>query len=145
MFGKIKISVVLVFLLSVGAFTATPVETHGALRVQNGKIVGKSGSVVQLTGMSFFWSNWQDKYWNPSVVEWLATDWNSTVVRAAMGVENENGYLDNAGTNEWLVERVVEAAIEQGIYVIIDWHDHNANNHTTQARTFFRYMAQKIR
>jgi aryl-phospho-beta-D-glucosidase BglC (GH1 family) len=38
---------------------------------------------------------------------------------------------------------VVDRAIERGIYVIIDWHDHHANEHQAAAIEFFTRMAAK--
>jgi endoglucanase len=35
--------------------------------------------------MSFFWSQWMEKFYNPQVVDWLVDDWKVSVVRAAMG------------------------------------------------------------
>merc|ERR1712176_1258672 len=99
------------------------------------------GEPVQLRGMSFFWSQWMSKYWNVDTVHWLKDDWNVTLVRAAMGVEPD-GYLDHSAREKARVEVVVDAAIEAGIYVIIDWHDHNAEQHTSQADDFFAEMAQ---
>jgi len=40
------------------------------------------------------------------------------------------------------VESIVDAAITAGIYVVIDWHDHNADDHLVQARAFFDEMAE---
>jgi endoglucanase len=94
-----------------------------------------------LRGMSFFWSQWIGKYYNYDCVKWLRDDWRCTVVRAAMAVES-GGYLTNPEIEKQKVIDVIEAAIDLGIYVIIDWHDHNAQNHRAEAVDFFAEMAQ---
>lgn len=116
-----------------------PVAQHGALHVSGGKIVGSNGPVA-LRGMSFFWSQWSDAFWNASAVSLLANDWHASVVRAAMGVDS-GGYIGNEARETARVRTVVDAAIAQGIYVVIDWHDHDANLHVESAKAFFREMA----
>ena len=71
----------------------------------------------------------------PEVVEWLKNDWN-TYVRAAMGVDEPGGYLSNISSNKNRVKITVESAIDQGIYVIIDWHSHHAENFPEEAILF---------
>jgi len=110
--------------------------------VQGNKIVDEQGVAVQFKGMSFFWSQWQGQFWNAGAVGFLAEDWKCTLVRAAMGVES-GGYLDNPGAETAKMIAVVDAAIAKGIYVIIDWHDHHAENHVWQAKAFFAEMAQR--
>ena len=41
-----------------------------------------------------------------------------------------------------VARRVIQAAIDQGIYVIIDWHTHNI--HLDEAKEFFRAMAREF-
>jgi endoglucanase len=59
-----------------------------------------------------------------------------------MGIES-GGYLDDTDSQKQKVVTVVEAAIAAGIYVIIDWHEENADQHATEAETFFSEMAQR--
>ena len=59
-----------------------------------------------------------------------------------MGVEDPGGYLDNKQSNKEKLKTVVDAAIDEGIYVIIDWHSHNAEDHLEEAKIFFQEMAQ---
>jgi endoglucanase len=92
--------------------------------------------------MSFFWSQWIGKYYTNQCVKWLKDDWRCNIVRAAMAVE-EGGYLTNPEAEKQRVFAVVDAALEHGLYVIIDWHDHHAHNHTSAAKEFFADMAQK--
>lgn len=143
LFGKLAASAILCAALS--GWTATAVEYHGQLQVSGNQILGKHGQPAVLRGMSFYWSlpTWgkPTDYWNASVVNWLAEDWHANVVRAAMGVEPAGGYLSNAAEQEGYVKAVVDAAIAKGIYVIIDWHDHNAINNKAQALAFFKKMA----
>lgn len=120
----------------------TPVERYGQLRVAGNRIVDRNSNAVQLRGMSLFWSQWQGKYYNANAVKWLKDDWKATVVRAAMGIES-GGYLTNAATEKQKVMAVVEAAIKEGLYVIIDWHDHNALKHVEESKAFFTEMAKR--
>lgn len=134
---------ILVLFSNLFLYSQTPVEIYGQLRVQGKYLVDKNGNPVVLRGMSLFWSCWGSKYWNADVINWVATDWRVNVIRAAMGVEPAGGYLDSPTTNENLVNTVVQACINRGIYVIIDWHDHNAPSHQSQAIQFFQKMAQR--
>lgn len=128
---------------------ATPVDDFGALSVVGKEIRGKNGQVVQLRGMSLYWSQAKAgrDFFNSSVVNWLADDWHANIIRAAMGIEGdwsptEKGYLSDPETNKSRVKTVVNAAIAKGIYVIIDWHEENAVNHLNQSVSFFKEMAQ---
>ena len=121
------------------------VTQNGLLTVSGSRIVNKNNNSVSFAGNSFFWSNdnWGgERFYNPSTVKWLKTDWNSKIVRAAMGVEDPGGYLDNKQANKSRLKTIVEAAIDEGIYVIIDWHSHHAEDHLEEAILFFQEMAQ---
>lgn len=121
---------------------AGPVARHGQLSTQGANIVNSNGDPVQLFGMSLFWSQWMGKYYTSETVAWLKDDWKCSVVRAAMGIEH-GGYLNNPEKEKQKVFTVVDAAIRQGIYVIVDWHDHHAENHQDAAVKFFSEVAQK--
>jgi endoglucanase len=82
------------------------------------------------------------RFWNAGVAKWLKEDWHVTLIRAAMAVE-AGGYLQNPAAEKAKLEVVVRGCIDAGIYVIIDWHDDNADKHVTEAKAFFSEMAQK--
>jgi endoglucanase len=121
---------------------STPVNYYGQLKVSGNRITGKGDSAIQLRGMSFFWSQWMGKYYNASVVKWLKDDWYCNVIRAAMAVDN-GGYLTNPLIEKQKVFDLVDAAIANGLYVIIDWHDSRATDHLLEAKNFFGEMAKK--
>jgi len=125
----------------------TPVECHGALKKNGNRIVGKYGESVKLNGLSMFWSNWAGAFWNKDVVKHLVSQWKISLVRCAMGVSNDNGkvaggYLDDPKANKAKVSAVVDAAIEAGIYVLIDWHVEGRCN-ADQSKPFFAEMSHK--
>lgn len=125
-----------------GISQAGIVSSHGALKVQGNQIVNASGNPIQLAGMSMFWAGWMSGFYRTSVVNTLATDWKSSIIRAAMGVEGASNYLMSPDANKKYVNTIVNAAIKNDIYVIIDWHDHNANTNVAEAKAFFLEMAE---
>ncbi len=132
--------IICLFLFCSVCLSAQPVKEHGTLSVAGTQLTGKDGKPVVLRGMSFGWHNYWPRFYNAKAVEWLAKDWRSTVVRAAMGIEPARAYLKNRDSSTKLVRAVVEAAIENDIYVIIDWHSHNIN--LEEAKEFFALMAK---
>ncbi|WP_082026385.1 glycoside hydrolase family 5 protein [Flammeovirga sp. OC4] len=123
------------------------VTDNGLLQVKGNKIVNKEGKPIRFAGPSLFWSNnyWGgEKFYNKNVVSWVKKDWHAGIIRAAMGAEDNGGYFEDPVSNKARVEAVVEAAIANDMYVIIDWHSHHANEHDWEkASTFFAEMAQK--
>ena len=130
-----------------------PVSYYGKLKVRAGMpfIDGiKEGrediKLVQIRGVSFGWSNtgWEsERFYNAAAVERVAIDWKAEVVRAAYGATSLAFTASDAAANRSRIETIVDAAIENDVYVIIDWHSHSAQKETQQATDFFSYMAQK--
>ncbi|MFO1389686.1 glycoside hydrolase family 5 protein [Cellvibrio sp.] len=128
------------------AQAATAVETHGPLSVKGNQIVDVSGKPASFAGPSLFWSNtgWgADRYYNADVVAYVQKEWNATIIRAAIGADMKGGYAADPEGNFAKAERVVDAAIAQGMYVIVDWHSHNAEKDPVLAIKFFERVANK--
>ncbi len=113
-----------------------------ALKITNGKLVDSENKMIQLKGMSLFWSQWAPEFYNFETVKNLKEGWNINVIRAAMAVEND-GYLSNPEREKEKIKTIIEAAIELDLYVIVDWHDHHAENHLQEAKTFFAEIARE--
>ncbi|MGE5621063.1 MAG: glycoside hydrolase family 5 protein [archaeon] len=120
----------------------TVVEHFGLIHVKGNRIVDKNGNTAALRGMSLFWSQWGGKFFNEGCIKWLRDDWKCTIVRAACGVES-GGILSNPEAEMSKVTSVIDACIASGIYVIVDWHDHHAQDHLQESREFFKSIAQK--
>lgn len=153
---------VCLFVLVCFAFAASrvgPVSAYGQLQAGKnssgkGQIYGSckgvsSGNEVQVQGMSLFWSIADDvgaPFWTADYVSGLVSRQNIQIIRAAMGVDEDWGagnYFTNTSRYQGLMNTVVQAAIDNDIYVIIDYHSHKANENVNNAKTFFKYMAEK--
>jgi len=136
----LKITVLFIFLLfNIINLLSQPVNKHGQLKVENTKIIDKTGNTCVLRGMSLGWHNWWPRFYNTGTIEWLYNEWECNIVRAALGVEPEGAYLSDSTFGMNKIKSVVDAAIKTGIYVIIDWHSHGIN--LKEAKSFFKYMA----
>jgi endoglucanase len=103
------------------------------------------GAPASVSGMSFYWSNngWPGaRFYTAGAVKYLKDDFKANLVRAAMGVEDTGGYLQYPAENKARLKTVVDAAIANDMYVIIDWHSHYAFRYQSQAIAFFQEMAQ---
>ena len=137
-----------------------PVSQYGQLMTGKnssgkGQIYGscegvKDGAEVQVRGMSLYWSLMPQavEYWSEEGITTMGNDMKIQIVRAAMATGNEDwqggykGYASDPNTQKNLVKTVVEAAIKNDIYVIIDWHSHEAHKQTDAAKNFFKEMAE---
>lgn len=120
------------------------VGLNGQLSVKGNQMVNQAGQPPQLRGISLSWSVWAGKkYYNPEVVAWLVKDFKISLLRASMAVQPEGGFLSNRDEQVKLMSLVIDKAIAEGIYVLIDWHDHNAELHLEESKAFFAEMAQK--
>ncbi|WP_078553684.1 cellulase family glycosylhydrolase [Bacillus alkalicellulosilyticus] len=130
-------------------FTVNPVSAdqsfvgqNGQLSISGSQLVNENGEPVQIKGMSSHGLQWYGNFVNYDSIKWLRDDWGITVFRAAM-YTSSGGYIENPSVKE-KVKEAVEAAIDLGIYVIIDWHilsDNDPNIYKEEAKEFFAEMS----
>jgi endoglucanase len=115
------------------------------LSVADGKVLaGKAPA--NLAGVSLFWSNtgWEGKqFYAPEKIKHLKDEWRASVIRIPLGVEAGGGYLEDPQANMARAESVIQAAIDLDMYVIVDWHSHEAELHEAEAVAFFGQIASK--
>ena len=127
-------------------WSVSPVACHDALQVADGRVRDNAGNLFSVVGPSFFWSTtgWQqDDLYNADVVNWVADDWQSGLVRAAISGHDGGGYLDDPDGNMARAKAVIDAAIAKGLYVIVDWHSHHAEDDVAEAKSFFAEIARE--
>ncbi len=147
-FGKVAVGLVLALQLCSANAAVAPLSVSG-----NKVLIG--GQEGSLAGNSFFWSNTGygcENLYTAGAVASLKSVFKSTLVRAAMGIDEQTtgaaygGYVYNNGQfaaeNKARVKTVVDAAIANDVYVIIDWHAHNAERFQAQSIAFFEEMAR---
>lgn len=88
----------------------------------------RGNTPVQLRGISSMWLNWETQPYaeNLSALTWMRDNWNLQVIRAAMGVEPDGAYLSNPAKARTQVETMINNAVTAGVYVIVDFHAHEA-------------------
>ncbi len=126
------------------------VSIHGQLSVQGTDLVDKSGNAFQLKGVSSHGIGWFPQYISVEAFRTLRDDWGANVIRLALYTEEYNGYCNggNQAELESLVIKGVDACIELGMYVIVDWHilsDGDPNTNKESAKVFFGKMADRYK
>ena len=112
------------------AGSCSRVCTVERLHVEGTALMNESGDTVELKGMSFGWNVLWPRFYNAAAVKHVVEDWDAELVRAAIGVEIDDdecqvqNYLKDPDFGKQCACTIVDAAIENGVYVLVDWHAH---------------------
>lgn len=138
---------------------AGPVSWYGALKTRGVYLQDQKGVLnVQLKGPSLYWSTLDGApFYNERTVDFFVDSMDISVIRASMAIKDWSlgktiydgkgnfGYLsaevpDAKTRQKALIQDVVQAAIRNDIYVIVDWHSPTAAREQAEAIAFFTEM-----
>ncbi|ACM59720.1 endoglucanase [Caldicellulosiruptor bescii] len=106
-------------------------------------LADQKGEIIQLRGMSTHGLQWYGDIINKNAFKALSKDWECNVIRLAMYV-GEGGYASNPSIKEKVIEGI-KLAIENDMYVIVDWHVLNPGDPNAEiykgAKDFFKEIA----
>ena len=164
---KFTIPVAIIFALLLATTTlAGPVSHFGMLKAckvnNKGQLCGEktgSSTPILIKGASLDWSVGESAlFYTPDVVDWFVDNMQIGSIRVAMGIEflGENkepiewvplGYKADPAGQKAVMKAIIDAAIINDIYVIMDWHSHNAHtsSESALAEAFFKEMAKEYK
>ncbi len=122
------------------------VSENGRLQVVGKQLCNERGEPVVLRGMSTHGLQWYGQYASPGAVRTTA-EYGANVFRAAMYTA-EGGYLSDPEGMKRKLTAAVDAATENDLYAIIDWHilsDGDPMAHLREAKDFFTDMAARYK
>lgn len=128
---------------STAQVTERVVDVNGQLKVVGTDIVNENGDPIQLRGMSSYGINTCGDFFNKDTVQTLAEDWGCSVLRLAMYTVGSGGgeaYIRNPDKYFQVICDDIDLCIDQGIYVIVDWHildDGDPLQYKEEAKDFF--------
>ena len=120
------------------------VSENGWLQVVGTRLCNEKGEPVVLRGMSSHGIQWYSQFTSAQAIQSTA-EYGANVFRVAMYTE-EGGYLSQPDVIKEKTIAAIDAAIENDMYVIIDWHilsDGNPMAHADEAAAFFSEMAER--
>ena len=123
---------------------------YGALKVKGSRLLDLNDNPVRLMGVSSHGLSWFPEFVTADAMKSLHDDWGINVFRVAMYTAEYNGYCEgdenNRATLKGKIDEAVNAAKENDMYIIIDWHilsDNDPNMHKEEAKEFFAEMSAK--
>lgn len=125
-------------------------DYYGPLHVEDTQICDEKGNPVRLMGVSSHGLSWFPEFVSEESIKSLKDTWGINTIRLAMYTSDYNGYCvggeDIQKSLKTTIDDAVNAATENDMYVIIDWHilnDNNPNEYKSQAIQFFGEMVRK--
>ncbi|MBR6379685.1 MAG: cellulase family glycosylhydrolase [Fibrobacter sp.] len=119
-------------------------SVNGKLHVQGTDLFDEQGNQVVLKGASTHGLTWFPQFVNNGLFHQLSREWNTNLIRLAMYSDDYvNG---DRKKNLEVLRKGVQYAIENDMYVMVDWHiltDNNPNQNLAEAINFFNMMARE--
>lgn len=125
-------------------------SSAGKLQVVDGQLCDKKANPIQLQGVSTYNMNWTSYYINEDLFKQVSNEWHMNIIRLAMYTKGSEGYC-NGGNQEKIkgfIDKGVNLAKDNDMYVIIDWHileDGNPNTFVEESKKFFDEMSNKYK
>lgn len=155
---RILASYVLAVIMVAGVFTAAfSVKTYayqtdsgrpsnsGYLKVgDDGQLYTENGDFVQLRGVSTHGLLYYPEFVNERLISRVSSEWDANLLRLA--VYSEDYCNGNEKESLELLYKGIDAAIDNNMYVIVDWHilnDNNPNMNLSKAVEFFSTVGRK--
>ncbi|KAI6223907.1 Cellulase [Aphelenchoides besseyi] len=129
---------------------------YGRLSYRGLNLTGENNQSVALHGMCLFGTNNGDgiPFYVPSAIQQLKCNWNTNAFRAVLDTGNgaDGGYImterdfPNKKHDKYRLDTVIKAAIEFGMYVIVDWHGIAGQIalYKPQATAYFSYVSERF-
>ena len=147
---KLGLITAVVFFLAAWAFAdstsvinARP-SINGKLHVEGTNLFDEHGNQVVIKGASTHGLTWFPQYVNTNLFRQLSREWNTNLIRLAMySYDYVHGDREK---NLEILRKGVQYAIENDMYVMVDWHiliDNNPNENLAEAINFFNMMAKE--